>query len=248
VAGHSKWANIKHRKGRQDARRAKVWSRCSRAIIVAAQQGGGDVEFNVTLRYAVEAAKAANMPKDNIAKAIKKGSGEDGTAERYEEVRYEGYGAGGVAFLVDTLISNPQKTAPEIRALFDRGNGKLGQSGSVSFGFTHQGMFFIDATKVTEEQLMEIALEAGADDILEDGGLFQVTTPPAEYLSVKSALEAAEIELESAEITWTPQTTVACDGKLGGQILRLVDALDDHDDVQAVYHNADLPEELLQQG
>lgn len=248
MAGHSKWANIKHRKGRQDAKRAKVWSRCSRAIIVAAQQGGADVEFNVTLRYAVEAAKAANMPKDNIAKAIKKGSGQDGSAERYEEVRYEGYGASGVAFLVDTLISNPQKTAPEIRALFDRNGGKLGQTGSVSFGFTHQGMIFIDAEKVAEEVLMDLALESGADDILEEDGLFQITTPPAEFLTVKAALEAADIELESAEVTWTPQTPVECDLKTGQQIMRLVDALEDHDDVQAVYHNAELPEELLAEG
>ena len=248
MAGHSKWANIKHRKGRQDARRAKIWSRCSRAIIVAAQQGGADPEFNVTLRYAIEAAKAANMPKDNIAKAIKKGSGQDGSAERYEEVRYEGYGAGGVAVLVDTLISNPQKTAPEIRSLFDKNVGKLGQSGSVSFGFTHQGLLFIDGTRITEEALMELALDAGAEDISEDGGLLQVTTAPADYLTVKAALEAADLEFESAELTWTPQMTVACDMKLGQQVMRLVDALDDHDDVQAVYHNAELPEELLSQG
>ena len=248
MAGHSKWANIKHRKGRQDARRAKIWSRCSRAIIVAAQQGGADPEFNVTLRYAVDAAKAANMPKDNISKAIKKGAGLDGAAERYEEVRYEGYGPGGVAIIVDTLISNPQKTAPEIRSLFDKNGGKLGQSGSVSFGFTHQGLIYIDSARISEDDLMELALEAGAEDILGDGDLLQVTTSPTEFLNVKAALEAADLEFESAEITWTPQNPVVCDEKLGQQVIRLVDAMDDHDDVQAVYHNGELPGELLGQG
>ena len=212
---------------------------------MAAQQGGGDVEFNVSLRYAVDAAKAANMAKDSIEKAIKKGTGADGSSERWEEVRYEGYAPGGVAILVDTLVSNPQKTAPEIRSLFDKNHGKLGQSGSVSFGFTHQGIALIDEAKVAEDQLMEVALEAGADDVVQEDGLWQVTCSPADFLALKSALEDAGIEMEQAEITWTPQTTVPCDAKTGGQVLRLIDAFDDHDDVQAVYHNADIPEEAL---
>lgn len=245
MAGHSKWANIKHRKGRQDAKRGKILSKCSRAIIVAAQRGGADPEFNVALRYSIDAAKAANMSKDTIEKAIKKGSGKDGAAERFEDVRYEGYGPGGVAILADTLISNPQKTAPEIRSLFDKNLGKLGQSGSVSFGFTHQGVIYIDASKVSEDVLMELALEAGADDIAEEGGLWQVTTTPVEFLTVKSALESEEIEFESAEITWTPQNSVPCETKTAQQVLRLVNALEDHDDVQAVYHNADIPEDAL---
>ena len=245
MAGHSKWANIKHRKGRQDAKRGKILSKCSRAIIVAAQQGGADVEFNVALRYAVEAAKAANMPKDNIEKAIKKGTGADGTAERWEEVRYEGYAPGGVAIIVDTLVSNPQKTSPEIRSLFDKNNGKLGQSGSVAFGFTHQGVVHIDGSKVSEDQLMEVALESGAEDAVEEDGLWQVTCSPGDFLTMKSALEDAGIEMEQAEITWIPQTMVTCNTKTASQVLRLVDSLEDHDDVQAVYHNAEIPEEAL---
>ena len=198
MAGRSKWANIKHRKGRQDARRAKIWSRCSRAIIVAAQQGGPDPEFNVTLRYAIDAAKAANMPKDNISKAIKKGSGQDGSSERYEEVRYEGYGPGGVAIIVDTLISNPQKTAPEIRSLFDKNGGK--QAVRLCLVRVHPpGPIYIDGNRISEEDLMELALEAGAEDIVEDGGLHQVTTSPLNS-TVKAALEEAGLEFESAEI------------------------------------------------
>ena len=246
MAGHSKWANIRHRKGRQDAKRGKLWSKCSRAIIVSAQQGGGDPEYNVTLRYAIDAAKAANMPKDNIAKAVKKGSGLDGSAERFEEVRYEGYGPGGVAILVDTLISNPQKTAPEIREAFDKNNGKLGQSGSVSFGFTHQGLIFISNAAISEDELMELALEAGADDVTAEEDLWQITCPPADFLTLKDALEAAELTLENAELTWTPQTMVQCDEKVARQILRLIDVLDDHDDVQAVHHNAEIPEASLE--
>lgn len=247
MAGHSKWANIKHRKGRQDAKRGKVWSRCSRAIIVAAQQAGPDPEYNVGLRYAIDAAKAENMPKDNIEKAIKKGAGLDGTSERFEEVRYEGYGPGGVALIVDTMVSNPQKTAPEIRSLFDKNNGKLGQTGSVSFSFDHQGEFFIMGEKVAEDDLMEIALESGADDVIEEEGMWQITCSPADFLSLKGALESAEIPLESAGITWAPQNMVACDLKTARQVLRIVDAFEDHDDVQAVYHNAEIPPEALEE-
>ncbi|MEC8559528.1 MAG: YebC/PmpR family DNA-binding transcriptional regulator [Planctomycetota bacterium] len=246
MAGHSKWANIKHRKGRQDAKRGKIWSRCSRAIIVAAQQGGADPEYNVSLRYAIEAAKSENMPKDNIAKAIKKGAGLDGSAERYEEIRYEGYGPAGVALIVDTLVANPQKTAPEIRSLFDKNNGKLGQTGSVSFGFDHQGEFFINSDAVSEEALMELALEAGAEDVVEEEGMWQITCPPADFLRLKEAIESSEVPIESSGITWSPQNTVPCDVKTAGQILRIVDAFEDHDDVQAVYHNAEIPVEALE--
>ena len=246
MAGHSKWANIRHRKGRQDAKRGKLWSKCSRAIIVAAQQGGADPEYNVTLRYAIDAAKAANMPKDNIAKAVKKGAGLDGSSERFEEIRYEGYGPGGVAILVDTLVSNPKKTAPEIREAFDKNNGNLGQSGSVSFGFTHQGVIFISSDAISEDDLMELALESGADDVTSEDGHWHITCPPADFLSLKDALEGAALTLENAELTWTPQTMVQCDDKVARQILRLIDVLDDHDDVQAVHHNAEIPEGSLE--
>ena len=166
MAGHSKWANIKHRKSRQDAKRSKVWSKCSRAIIVAAKNGG-DPTMNLNLRYAIDEAKAANMPKDTIEKAIKKGSGEGSESIRYEEVRYEGYGVKGVAIIVDVLTDNVNRTAPEMRKLFEKGGGNLGKPGAVSFGFSTKGVILIEVSKTNEDQIMEIALEAGAEDVCE---------------------------------------------------------------------------------
>ncbi|MBC24594.1 MAG: YebC/PmpR family DNA-binding transcriptional regulator [Phycisphaerae bacterium] len=247
MAGHSKWANIKHRKSRQDAKRGKQWSKCSRAIIVAARNGGGDPKFNTTLRYAIDDAKAVNMPKDTIEKAIKKGDG-GADGEQYEEVRYEGYGPGGVAVLIDCLIANVNKAAAEIRSIFDKNNGKMGVQGSVAFGFTQQGVFLIEHGRIDEDRLMEVALEAGADDVTSDpDGGWQVTCDPSSFHGVKDALEGAEIELASAEVTNTPQTMVDCNTKIGVQILRLVDALEDLDDVQKVYTNAEIPAEAYEQ-
>ena len=247
MAGHSKWANIRHRKGRQDAKRSKLWSNCSRAIIVAARNGGGDPKFNTTLRYAIDDAKAANMPKDTIEKAIKKGSG-DLDGEQYEHARYEGYGPGGVAIIVDCLQCNANKTAPEIRSIFDKGGGNLGTPNSVAFGFTHEGVILLDAASAGEDAVLEVALEAGAKDVAGDEEFVQVTTEPADFLDVKDALEAAGFTAESAEVTFTPATTVALEADAARKILRLIDALEDQDDVQKVYHNAEIPEEAYEQG
>ena len=245
MAGHSKWANIKHRKARQDAVKGKMWSKCSRAIIVAARNGGGDPDMNLSLRYAIDEAKACNMAKDTIAKAIKKGSGAGDDAVNYDEVRYEGYGAGGVAIIVDCLTDNVNRTAPEMRKIFEKAGGNLGKPGAVSFGFSQKGLIVIDADKVGEEQLMEIALEAGADDIAESGGSWEVLCAPTDFIAVREALEAAEIETISAEITMIPSTQVECDERTAGKIMRLVDALDEHDDVQKVHTNAEIPDEVM---
>ncbi len=245
MAGHSKWANIKHRKAAVDKKRSKLWSNCSRAIIVAARQGGGDPKFNTTLRYAIDDAKAANMPKDTIEKAVKKGTGEI-EGESYEPARYEGYGPGGVAIIADCLQSNANKTAPEIRFIFDKAGGNLGTPNSVAFGFTQEGMILLDAEKHSEDDVLEPALEAGAKDVVAGDGYVQITTEPTELLDVKEALLAAGIEMESAEVTFTPSTSVELDVEGGRKVLRLIDALEDHDDVQRVYHNAEIPEEAFE--
>lgn len=245
MAGHSKWANIKHRKARQDAVRGKMWSKCSRAIIVAAKQGGGDPETNLSLRYAIDEAKSANMPKDTIEKAIKKGSGADADSANYDEIRYEGYGPSGVAIIIDCLTDNVNRTAPEMRKIFEKGGGNLAKPGAVAFGFSQKGLILIAEDKATEDQLMEIAVEAGADDVVLSEGAWEVTCAPTDFLPVKTALEGADVEFESAEITMIPATMVDCDAKTGAKILRLVDAIEEHDDVQKVYTNADIPEEAM---
>ena len=245
MAGHSKWANIKHRKARQDAVRGRAWSKCSRAIIVAAKAGGGDPDMNLSLRYAIDEARSANMPKDTIEKAIKKGSGATGEGANYEEVRYEGYGPGGVAIIVDCLTDNVNRTAPEMRQIFEKSGGNLAKPGAVSFGFSSKGLVLIEASKTSEDQLMEIALEAGADDVVEAGGAWEVTCAPADFIGVKEAIVAAGIEPDSAELTMIPVNTVACDAKVGEKVLRLIDAIEEHDDVQKVYSNADIPEEVM---
>ncbi len=245
MAGHSKWANIKHRKGRQDAKRSKVWSKCSRAIIVAAKNGGGDPDMNLTLRYAIDEAKAANMPKDTIEKAIKKGSGEGSESVRYDEVRYEGYGPSGVAVIVDVLTDNVNRTAAEIRKLFEKCGGNLGKPGAVSFGFVAKGVILIEESKTNEEQLMEIALEAGADDIVEAGGAWEVTCEPTDFIGVREAIAAAGIEADSAELSFIPSNTVDCDATTAEKVMRMIDNFEDHDDVQKVYTNADIPDEVM---
>lgn len=247
MAGHSKWANIKHRKARQDAVKGKTWSKCSRAIIVAAKNGGGDPDTNLTLRYAIDEAKAANMPKDTIEKAIKKGSGELGEGENYDEVRYEGYGAGGVAVIVDCLTDKVTRTAPEMRKIFEKHGGNLGKPGAVAFGFASKGVILIEASKISEEQLMELALEAGAEDVSESGGAWEVTSEVGDFMAVRQAIEAAGIEPDSAEVTMIPLNTVACDATLAAKVMRLIDELEEHDDVQKVYSNADIPDEVMAQ-
>ncbi len=244
MAGHSKWANIKHRKARQDAVRGKAWSKCSRAIIVAARGGGGDPEYNLPLRYAIDEAKAANMPKDTIAKAIKRGTGETGAAT-YDEIRYEGYGPAGVAIIVDCVTDNLNRAAAEIRKIFEKSGGKLGKPGAVAFGFQQKGLLLFDAARVTEDQLMEAALDAGADDVVEAGGAWEVTCQPRDFHQVREGLGSSGLQPDSAEVTMLPQSMVSCDAGTAAKVLRLLDALEDHDDVQNVYHNAEIPEELM---
>ncbi len=244
MAGHSHWANIKHKKAALDKKRGKVWSKCSRAILVAARMGGGDPKFNATLRYALDEARAANMPRDTIEKLIKRGTGEL-AGESYEAVRYEGYGPGGVAFLLDCLIANANKTAAEVRTIFDKLGGNLGVPGSVVHSFEQKGQFLVDATTIDEERLMETALESGADDVIASEGIFEVTCPPTEFASLRERLEAAGIAFEQAEVCWLPTVEVACDAELGAKVMKLIDALEDHDDIQKVWTNADLPDEVM---
>ena len=247
MAGHSKWANIKHRKARQDAVKGKAWSKCSRAIMVAVKNGGPDPETNLTLRYAIVDAKAVNMAKDTVEKAIKKASGEGEEGVTYEEVRYEGYGPGGIAIIVDVLTDNVNRTAPEMRKLFEKGNGNLAKPGSVAFGFSSTGVILVEESETSEEQLMEVALEAGASDIVQSDGLWEVTCEPADYLELRKAIELAEIPMASSEVTMLPASQVACDVELGVKMLRMIEAFEDHEDVQNVYSNADIPIEAVEE-
>ncbi len=241
MAGHSAWKNIKHRKASVDAKRGKIWSKCSRAIIVAAKGGGGDPKFNASLRLAIDEAKAANMPRDTIEKAVKKGAG-GGDGEQFESIRYEGYAPGGVAIIAECLTTNVNRTAPEIRTIFDKNGGNLGVPGSVSFSFRQCGQLVLSSCGATEDRVMELALESGADDVVTHDGGFEVLAPAAALGSVRDALQAAGLEVDAAEIAWVPQTSVVIDAEQAEAVQRLVDALDDHDDIQKVWHNAELPE------
>jgi YebC/PmpR family DNA-binding regulatory protein len=234
MAGHSAWKNIKHRKAAVDKKRGKIWSKVSRQIIVAAQKGGGDPAFNPSLRFAVDAARAANMPRDTIEKAIKKGTGE-GTEERYEAVRYEGYAPGGVALLIECLISNANKTAADIRVILDKNGGKIGVPGSVAFGFAQKGQVIVEGA--TEEQLMNCCLDAGAEDIQGEEGVFRVLCASSDLMAVRNAIEGAKLAVDSSEIVWIPVQTVEADASTLAQVEKLVDLLEDHDDVQRVYTN-----------
>ncbi len=242
MAGHSKWANIRHRKARQDSKRSKIWSKCSRAIIVAAKQGGGDPDQNLTLRYAIDEAKSANMPKDTITKAVAKGAG-GGDGESYEEIVYEGYGPNGVAVLIETLTDNKNRTVPELRKMFEKAGGNLGASGSVAFNFERKGEIFLAKDKVTEEALMDVALEAGAQDIEDHEEAWRVLTGVNEYHAVRGAIEKAGLEPDAASLVMIATNTVKCTGKDAEKILRFIDNLEDHDDIQHVHANFDIPDE-----
>jgi len=244
MAGHSKWANIKHRKAAVDKKRGKIWSKCSRAIISAARTGGGDPATNLALRYAVLEAKAANMPKDTIERAIAKGAGET-TGDNYENVRYEGYGPAGVAIVIDALTDNRARTAPDLRSTLSKYGGNLGANGCVSYIFEQKGVITVDDGSVGEERLMELALEAGADDIQREEGAFVVTTPPTEFLTVKEALDSAGVETASAELTMVANTSVALGNDESQRLMKLIDALEDLDDVQKVYTNAEFGDAAL---
>lgn len=239
MAGHSKWANIQHRKGRQDEKRGRIWTRLIREIMVAARLGGADLDINPRLRLAVEKAKAANMPADNIKRNIDKATGNlEGV--NYEEIRYEGYGIGGAAILVDTMTDNKVRTVAEVRHAFSKHGGNLGTEGSVSFQFKHCGQL-IFAPGCNEDQIMEVALEAGADDVITDeDGAIEVLTAPTEFESVLKALEAAGLKPEVAEVTWRAENTIELSGDDAVKMQKILDVLEDLDDVQEVYHNAEL--------
>jgi YebC/PmpR family DNA-binding regulatory protein len=244
MAGHSKWANIKHRKGRQDAKRGKIWSKIAKQIMVAAKAGGGDPDMNLSLRYAIDEAKQANMPKDTITNAIKKGTGEiEGVS--YEEIVYEGYGPGGVAFMVSCLTDNRNRTAPEMRKLFERGGGTLGATNCVAYMFEQKGTFLISAEKTDEETLMELALEAGADDVILEDDYFQITCEPSAFKDVKDALDEKDIEVESSELAMVAANMVTPDEAVARKIIDFTETLEDHDDVQKVYSNFEVPDSLM---
>ena len=245
MSGHSHWAGIKYKKAANDAKRGKVWSKIARMIIVAAKAGGGDPGANLSLRYAIDKAKGANMPKDTISKAIKKGTGELG-AIHYEEVLYEGYAPGGVAIMIDGLTDNRNRTGPEIKKIFERRGGSLGTSGCVSWMFSKKGLITVSTSSVEEDELMEIALNAGADDMENMGEIFEITCDVAAYDELKCALEEKEILTEVAEISMVPQNTVAIeDVEMAKKIIALMEEFEDHDDVQNVYANFDIADEVM---
>jgi YebC/PmpR family DNA-binding regulatory protein len=242
MAGHSHWAKIKRAKGANDAKRGKVWSKIARKIIIAAR-GGGDPRDNLTLRYTIDEAKAANMPKDTIEKAIMKGTGELG-AEDYESITYEGYAPGGVAILVDALTNNRARTAPELRKIFEMAGGNLATSGAVAFQFTKQGVIAIKSDAIEEDDLLELALTAGAEDVKNEVEVYEVLTAPTQFHAVKEAIAARNIPIEAAEITNLPNSTIPLDAEAAVKLLKLIDTLEDNDDVQTVSHNAEIPESV----
>lgn len=244
MAGHSAWKNIKHRKAAVDAKRGKLWSKCARAIIVAAKTGGGDPATNLSLRYAVDDARACNMPKATIENAIKKGTGELG-GENYEAVMYEGYGPGGVAVLVEILTNNRNRTAGDVRVIFDKNGGNLGTAGSVSYMFSQKGRITAPKASVGEERLMELALEAGAEDVSDAGEVWQVIAEPATFRAVQEAITKAGVEDAEAELAFIPSNTIEISGDTARKVLALVEALEDNDDVQKVHANFDIPAEEL---
>lgn len=241
MAGHSKWANIQHRKGRQDEKRGKIWTRIIREIMVAARQGGGDLNANPRLRLAVEKAKAANMPADNIKRNIDKATGNlEGV--HYEEIRYEGYGIGGAAIIVDTMTDNKVRTVAEVRHAFSKHGGNLGTDGSVSFQFKHCGQLFF-APGISEDALMEAALDSGAEDVItHDDGSIEILTAPTDFEQAKNALQSLQFLAEMADVTMRADNSIELAGDEAVRMRKLLDALEDLDDVQEVYHNASMDE------
>lgn len=246
MAGHSKWANIKRRKGAVDAKRGKIFTRLIKEITVAARLGGGDPDGNPRLRSAIAAAKAVNMPKDNIDRGIKKGTGElEGAV--YEEVNYEGYGPGGVAVLVECMTDNKNRTVGEVRHAFSKHGGNLGESGCVAWMFDKKGSLLVDKETIDEEKLMDLALEAGAEDVVEEESEFQVLTAPEDFEAVREALEGDGVAFLEAAVSMIPQNTVdVTEEKVAKQLLKMMELLEDCDDVQNVHANFDIPDEVME--
>jgi YebC/PmpR family DNA-binding regulatory protein len=244
MAGHSKWKQIKHYKAATDAKRGALFTKLIREITVAAKFGGGDPGANARLRTAIDAAKAKSMPKENIERAIKKGTGEL-EGESYSELTYEGYGPGGVAIIVETLTDNPTRTVAEVRHKFSKLGGNLGATGSVSFLFDRKGQIYLDATGLDEDRAMELALDAGAEDLVREEDAYIVTTDPASFHAVRSALEEQKLKIEEAELAMVPKTTVRVEGADAQSVVKLVEALEDLDDVQKVWANFDVDESAL---
>lgn len=244
MSGHSKWATIKHKKAAVDARRGKVFTKLIRELTSAARMGGGDADSNPRLRTAVAAAKTANMPSDTIQRAIKKGTGEL-PGEVYEEITYEGYGAGGVAILVDVLTDNKNRTVAEIRHLFAKHGGNLGETGCVAWMFARKGVITLNTNQIDEDTLLELVLEAGGDDIKTEADAYEIVTAPEAFEDVRSTLEQKGLTFDVAEVTMMPQNTVPVEGKQAEQVLRLMEALDDQDDVRKAHANFDISDEVM---
>ena len=244
MSGHSRWAQIKRKKGKTDVQRGKLFSKILREITVAARNGGGDPKGNLRLKAAMESARAANMPADNIKRAVQKGTGEL-PGESYEEISYEGYGAGGVAVMIRTLTDNKNRTAPEIRHIFEKNEGRMGTSGCVAWMFDRRGMIEVDAQKVKEDDLLEKALDSGATDVKQVEKVFEVTANPDEMEAVRQALERQGMPVLEARVDMVPQSTVKVEGKEAAAVLRLIEALEEQDDVQAVYSNYDIADEVI---
>jgi YebC/PmpR family DNA-binding regulatory protein len=247
MSGHSKWSSIKHKKGAADAKRGKLFSKLARALIVAAREGGGDPAANLALANAIEKARSYSMPKENIERAIARGSGADTDADAFEQVVYEGYGPSGVAILVEALTDNRNRTAQEVRAAFTKHEGNLGGSGAVAWLFERRGVILVDAERADEDDLTMAAAEGGADDVELEGSSFRVTCAPEALSAVREAIGQAGIEVESAELTMVPKTTISLDDESSAKkTLRLIDALEESDDVQEVYANFDIPEQVME--
>ena len=247
MSGHSKWSSIKHKKGAADAKRGQLFSKLSKAIIVAAKTGGGDPLNNLALQNAIEKAKSYSMPKDNIDRAIAKGSGADADADAFESITYEGYGPEGVAVIVEALTDNKNRTAADVRHLFAKHGGNLGTDGSVSWQFERRGVVIVSAEGVDEDELFLAAADGGADDLEPDGSVFQISSAPEQLAAVRAAVEDAGFTVESAELMLVPKITVSVDDEAKArQVMRLVDALEENDDVQDVYANFDIPEQVLE--
>jgi YebC/PmpR family DNA-binding regulatory protein len=247
VSGHSKWSTIKHKKGAADAKRGKLFSKLSRAIMVAAKEGGADPGSNLALQNAIEKARSYSMPKDNIERAIARGSGTAGDSEAFEQITYEGYGPNGVAIIVEALSDNRNRTASEVRHVFAKHDGNLGTSGAVAWLFERRGVILVDGERFGEDDVTLAAAEGGAEDVELDGSTLEVTTTPESLTAVREALEQAGVEVESAETTMVPKTTIELDDESAARkTLRLIDALEELDDVSEVYANFDIPEQLLE--